>query len=117
MSQEVDTVIAGGQLVVPQGITQAAIAIDGGRIVLVGRNDHMPGARERINAERLFVLPGAIDVHVHFREPGFSHKETWTSATQACVYEKLRLERNGDAVHRGEHVTRCCRSSGPGASG
>ena len=85
MSQEVDTVIAGGQLVVPQGITQAAIAIDGGRIVLVERNDHMPGARERINAEGL--LPGAIDVHVHFRQPGFSHKETWTSATQACVYQ------------------------------
>jgi len=85
MSQEVDTVIAGGQLVGPRGITQAAIAVDGGRIVLVGRNDHMPAARERINAEGLFVLPGAIDVHVHFREPGFSHKETWTSATQAAA--------------------------------
>src|SRR5262249_49592810 len=85
MSQEVDTVIAGGQLVGPRGNTQAALDVDGGRIVLVGRNDHMPAARERINAEGLFVLPGAIDVHVHFREPGFSHKETWTSATQAAA--------------------------------
>ena len=45
----------------------------------------MPPAREVIDAAGLHVLPGAIDVHVHFREPGFSHKETWTSATQAAA--------------------------------
>ena len=45
----------------------------------------MPPAREQIDARGLHVLPGAIDVHVHFREPGFSHKETWTSATQAAA--------------------------------
>ena len=33
----------------------------------------------------LFRLPGLIDVHVHFREPGFSYKETIRSGTQAAV--------------------------------
>lgn len=31
------------------------------------------------------VLPGAIDVHVHFREPGATHKESWQSGTQAAA--------------------------------
>ena len=31
------------------------------------------------------ALPGAIDTHVHFREPGFEHKETWASGTTAAA--------------------------------
>src|SRR6056297_4142733 len=33
--------------------------------------------------KRLF--PGAIDVHVHFRQPGYSHKETWTTGTRSAA--------------------------------
>src|SRR5260221_9224903 len=60
-------------------------AVNAGKIVKIGEPDQMPLARERIDASGLHLLPGAIDVHVHFREPGFSHKETWTSATQAAA--------------------------------
>lgn len=38
-----------------------------------------------IDAMGLRVLPGAIDVHVHFREPGGSHKETWETGTQSAA--------------------------------
>ena len=31
-----------------------------------------------INADGCLVMPGAVDVHVHLREPGFEHKETVT---------------------------------------
>jgi allantoinase len=81
----VDLVITGGHLVSPAGTIQQTIAVDAGKIVNIGAPDQMPLARERIDATGLHVLPGAIDVHVHFREPGFSHKETWTSATQAAA--------------------------------
>ncbi len=81
----VDLVIEDGLLVSPELIMPGSIAIDGGVIVAVGPSVSMPDARERINADGLHVLPGAIDVHVHFREPGFSHKETWTTATQAAA--------------------------------
>jgi dihydroorotase len=82
---EVDLVITGGRLVSPESIASQAIAVDAGKIVGIGAADAMPPGRERIDATGLYVLPGAIDVHVHFREPGFSHKETWTSATQAAA--------------------------------
>src|SRR5258707_221879 len=83
--KQVDLVIAGGQLASPQSIDALAIAVDGGKIVKIGALEQMPPARERIDASGLHILPGALDVHVHFREPGFSHKETWTSATQAAA--------------------------------
>jgi dihydroorotase len=82
---QVDLVITGGQLVSPDRIVSQAIAVDAGKIVKIGASDRMPPAQERIDADGLHLLPGAIDVHVHFREPGFSHKETWTSATQAAA--------------------------------
>ncbi|WP_135820549.1 dihydroorotase [Halostella litorea] len=33
--------------------------------------------------KRLF--PGAVDAHVHFREPGFPHKETWTTGSKSAA--------------------------------
>ena len=38
-----------------------------------------------IEASHLHVLPGFIDVHVHLREPGFSHKETIKQGTMAAA--------------------------------
>ena len=82
---QVDLVVTGGQIVSPDRIVSQAIAVDAGKIVRIDEPDRMPPARARIDASGLHLLPGAIDVHVHFREPGFSHKETWTSATQAAA--------------------------------
>jgi dihydroorotase (multifunctional complex type) len=83
--KQADLVISGGMLVDPERILANSIAVEGGKIAAIGPAEAMPPARERIDASGLHVLPGAIDVHVHFREPGFSHKETWTSATQAAA--------------------------------
>src|SRR5260370_12349661 len=41
----------------------------------------MPPAREALDARGLHILPGAIDVHVHFRDPGYPHKEDFASGT------------------------------------
>ena len=46
----------------------------------------MPAARETLDASGLHVLPGAIDVHVHFRDPGYPHKEDWASGTAAAAF-------------------------------
>ncbi|WP_423750823.1 dihydroorotase [Salinirarus marinus] len=41
--------------------------------------------RDVVDAEENLLLPGAIDVHVHFREPGFSHKETWETGSKSAA--------------------------------
>jgi len=43
-------------------------------------------AAETINGTGLVALPGLIDGHVHFREPGLTHEETWLSGTRAAVF-------------------------------
>jgi dihydroorotase len=39
----------------------------------------------RLDARGRLLLPGMIDTHVHFREPGFAHKETWTTGSQSAA--------------------------------
>lgn len=38
-----------------------------------------------IDADGLIVAPGLVDLHVHFREPGYEHKEDITSGSRAAV--------------------------------
>lgn len=38
-----------------------------------------------INLENLHLFPGFVDVHVHFREPGFAYKETIESGSKAAA--------------------------------
>lgn len=40
---------------------------------------------EIFDAKKLPLLPGLIDMHVHFREPGFEHKETIETGAQAAI--------------------------------
>jgi len=81
----VDLVIRGGRLVSSTGIISAGIAIEGGVIVAISRDDALPDSRETIDATGKYVLPGVIDPHVHFRSPGYEYKEDWASGTAAAA--------------------------------
>ena len=62
------------------------ILINGDKIVKIGK-DITPPERECkvINAEGLLVAPGLVDVHVHFREPGFTEKEDIATGAAAAA--------------------------------
>jgi allantoinase len=81
----VDTVVTGGTVVNENGALSAAIAIADGIIVAVGEPAAMPPARRVIDAAGKHILPGIIDVHVHFREPGMEHKEDWATGSAAAA--------------------------------
>jgi dihydroorotase len=85
MSATVDLVIHDALLVTPEASRHGAVAVQDGRIIAIGRSDAMPSARKTIDADGRPLIPGALDVHVHVREPGFSHKETWATATAAAA--------------------------------
>jgi dihydroorotase len=86
MTNSADLVINGGQVVTPDSVFPASVAIREGKIISVGSADTMPPAAETLDATGLHVLPGAIDVHVHFRDPGYPHKEDWASGTAAAAF-------------------------------
>ncbi|MFC7097073.1 dihydroorotase [Halobaculum marinum] len=42
-------------------------------------------ADEVVDCDGAHLLPGAIDAHVHFREPGFAHKEDWHTGSRSAA--------------------------------
>ena len=81
-----DLVIRSGLVVSPDSVIEASVAIKDGRVIAVGDDAIMPPAAETLDARGLHVLPGAIDDHVHFRDPGYPHKEDFASGTAAAAF-------------------------------
>ncbi|ONI44048.1 dihydroorotase [Candidatus Epulonipiscioides gigas] len=48
--------------------------IENGQVEFIGEKDS--SGYEIIDASGKWVMPGLVDIHVHLREPGFTHKET-----------------------------------------
>lgn len=62
------------------------ILVDGGKIARIAKGLEKPCANCKvIDAEGLLVAPGLVDVHVHFREPGFLQKEDITTGAAAAA--------------------------------
>ena len=76
--------ISGATCVLPQGPARVDVLIEKGKILGI---DPPRGVQvdETIHAEDLFLLPGVVDAHVHFRDPGLTHKEDLRTATRACA--------------------------------
>lgn len=65
-----DAVIAGASTIIGDDAVTVHIGIEGGKIAaLVAADRKVPDARQRIDADGLIVLPGAIDAHTHFTAP------------------------------------------------
>jgi allantoinase len=79
-----DLLIHGGKVVTAKGTIDASILVDKGKIVSVSSRS-IVHADEEIDASGLFVFPGLIDTHVHFREPGMIQKEDFLSGTRSAA--------------------------------
>ena len=78
--------IRGGRVIDPGRLNAVAdVLLEGGKIAAVGRNLTAPRGATIIDAKGRLVLPGFVDLHVHFREPGFEYKETIQSGAAAAV--------------------------------
>ncbi|HEY4899403.1 MAG TPA: amidohydrolase family protein, partial [Terriglobales bacterium] len=80
--------IAGGRVMDPaSGLDQEMdVLLRDGRVAeLAAPGLLKASARETFNAKGCIVAPGFIDLHVHLREPGQSHKETIATGTAAAA--------------------------------
>jgi dihydroorotase len=84
MAQTYDLIIRGGTVVNHDGIWQGDVGIANGRIARLGSIPAQAGGEE-LDARGLHILPGVIDSHVHFREPGAEHKEDLESGSRSAV--------------------------------
>jgi dihydroorotase len=84
----VSLLIAGGLVIDPAQALAAPrdVLIEGGKIVALDAPGVIPAEGRRvIDAHKLVVTPGLIDMHVHLREPGEEYKESILTGTQAAV--------------------------------
>ncbi|MBV8582243.1 MAG: amidohydrolase family protein, partial [Candidatus Eremiobacteraeota bacterium] len=80
------TLVKGGRLVDPvQGIDALRdVLIENGFVTRIG--EHLdPDDARIVDAAHAIVAPGFVDMHVHLREPGQTHKETIATGTAAAV--------------------------------
>ncbi len=80
-----DLVVKNGLIVTPESTTPGGVAILDGKIVAVGANEALPDAKEVMDVGGRHILPGLIDAHVHFRDPGMTHKEDFGTGSTAAV--------------------------------
>ena len=76
--------IVGGTVHTPDGPREVDVHVADGVITSLG-NEAAPAGARTVDARGMYVLPGAIDVHVHSRDPGFPKKEDFGTLTEAAA--------------------------------
>ncbi|MDU5184590.1 MAG: dihydroorotase [Peptoniphilus harei] len=81
-------IIKGGRIIDPGSKRDEVldIKIEDGKIVEIAKDIEASSDKEEIiDARGKIVVPGLIDVHVHFRDPGQTHKEDLVTGSQAAI--------------------------------
>ncbi|HEY5058900.1 MAG TPA: dihydroorotase family protein [Gaiellaceae bacterium] len=78
-----DLAFHGGSVVTSSGRRRASVYVRDERIAVVG-GETLPAART-VDATGLLVLPGMIDTHVHFMDPGDASREDFPTGTSAAA--------------------------------
>ena len=84
MAETYDLILKGGTVVNHDGEGARDIGIRTGKFAAIGDLSRA-SAGEVIDCRGLHLLPGVIDSHVHFREPGLTHKEDLESGSRSAV--------------------------------
>ena len=81
---DADLAVINGLLVDSQNIYPGVLYIRQGKIVGITQTlESRP--KEMIDAKGLYILPGAIDGHVHMMDPGYTEREDFPTGTKAAA--------------------------------
>jgi dihydroorotase len=71
------------RVVLPHGVFNGGVAISDGKISKIASDSQLPS--DAVDGKERYLLPGAIDSHVHFREPGYEYKEDFSTGSMAAA--------------------------------
>ncbi len=78
--------LKGGEIAAEDGpLTRADVVIENGVIQAVGLEIPVPDEAHVIDCTGKVIMPSLFDTHVHFREPGQTHKEDIAAGTEAAI--------------------------------
>jgi len=82
LSGDFDLILRGGRIVEGAELVARTVAVRGGKIVPFTETVK---AKNVIDVDGCIMLPGLVDAHVHFRDPGLTHKEDFESGSRAAA--------------------------------
>lgn len=83
-----ETLIKGGTIINEEHSFLGSIVIQDDRLVSIHQGSDIPSGKydQTIDASGCYILPGIIDTHVHFREPGLTEKADIKHESRAAAY-------------------------------
>ncbi len=82
---KVDLLVKNGKVYTPAGFQDLDVAVSGEKIAFLAMPGTIENGKTTIDASGKYVLPGLIDVHTHVRDPGFTHKEDYETASRGAA--------------------------------
>jgi len=76
--------IKNGKIVTTDGIFEATVCVNDGKIAAIIEDGSAVEATEIIDAEGNYIFPGAIDSHAHLNDPGYLWREDYAHGTAAA---------------------------------
>jgi dihydroorotase/allantoinase len=84
-TESYDLVVAGGTVVTPRDRYRADVGVRNGRIATLSDDLSTVAATEQVTVDGQYVLPGAIDGHMHLWEPGFVADHDFRDGTRSAA--------------------------------
>ncbi|MDO7905585.1 allantoinase AllB [Paenibacillus sp. JX-17] len=85
MPVQLDTVMKGGTVILPDGEYSLDIGVKDGRITLLEADIDPLLAEKVMDCAGKVLMPGAVDIHVHFNEPGLGSWEGFATGSAALA--------------------------------
>ncbi|MHA1596444.1 MAG: amidohydrolase family protein, partial [Candidatus Asgardarchaeia archaeon] len=80
-----DLLIKNAKLYSNGRIIDGCIVVEEGRVEKLRKSDKMVKAEKTVDVDGRLVIPGVVDVHVHFRDPGYTNKEDFYTGSCAAA--------------------------------
>ena len=82
---KVDTLLTNGVIVSSKDCFKGSLGIKDGKIACILDTFSGVQATKVIDASGKYIIPGAIDAHAHFQDPGATEREDFEHGTKACA--------------------------------
>lgn len=79
-----DLLFTDARILTEKGVIEGCLSVKDGKIIAIGAESGRD-AKRIVDIGGKLIAPGLVDLHVHFREPGFTQKEDFLTGTRAAA--------------------------------